>query len=1427
MAQPTHPSDFRQNDRLRAELTETYRQQSPFGQALVQIFAIAYEPVNQTKALECLTKLKVVPDDGSKLKAALVNFYLASLTDSGLLIEERNKSPRCNPLIAEVVIREVAKTKKLDAMVEVISAVLPIYQTGGKNSICYFNSNLQFLREVRFGFYLSDFAYIDDIFEDYYKHSYSRYNEPKISRRDIALEIFNNPFEPEWLEQLPQQWYDDILATILAEGELYLLDVEAVYRYCLALCRPDPDLKDTSESDARPAAYVCFVTVQHLILRGQFQDARAILETVPNKFQDAAAAFWGWLSFLEGNNDEAIAHYTVALATYRKARRKKKGYFNTLPGLFFILALIKDSSDKCLGQAREYTETMGNQKGHWLQDVYRLLERVVRIQQGDSSQVAPVSLYVQTHIVHSNRHTIEWLIDALCLYWVEKDTARTKLAKYLKPICDQLQDLGFDWLTAELAELLSQLHGGKSYEKTAQAFFKQHPQFTPLSGLIRSFEPWELSLKALTNLTKDPIAARAPESEKRLVWIITAYGLTSWVLQPREQKITKSGKWGKGRNIALKRLYDDRNQFDYFTAQDQKILNYLEAYRSYHSYYGGTDYQFKDEAIIALIGHPLVFWDDAPSVRVDLVKGEPELLVEDKGAGILKISFSLKTVSEQSIVLLKESPTRLKVIEITDDYRRIATILGAKNHLEVPIDAKDQVLAAINSVASLVTVHSDIGGGMESVEEVPADATPHIHLLPSGEGLNVSLLCRPFSEAGPYYTPGSGGKNVIAEIEGQRLQTNRNLQQERDLAQAVVSQCTPLAHYGEDETEWLLNDPEDCLELLFELQDLSDVAVVEWPEGETMKIRHRAGSGNFRMNIRQQQDWFAATGELKLDDNQVLNMRQLMSLLEQTNSRFIPLADGQFIALTNEFRKRLDEMRSFADQHGDGLRFHPLASLAMDDMLADMEHVKADKHWKANIKKIKEMESFQPELPSTLQADLRDYQQEGFEWMSRLAYWGVGACLADDMGLGKTIQALSVILTRAPQGPTLVIAPTSVGLNWISEAQKFSPTLNPVQFTSGDRQKLLNSLQPFDLLVCTYGLLQQDELSNMLAEVEWSTIVLDEAQAIKNANTKRSKAAMKLQAGFKVLTTGTPIENHLGELWNLFRFINPGLLGSMEKFNQKFAYPIERDEDKQARHRLKTLISPFILRRTKSQVLDELPSRTEITLQVELSKAEMAMYEALRREAMERLADSEVQGGAKHLQVLAEIMKLRRMCCNPQLILPETDLMGSKLELFGETLEELLANRHKALVFSQFVDHLSILKAYLEENNIRYQYLDGSTPAKVRKQRVDAFQSGDGDVFLISLKAGGTGLNLTAADYVIHMDPWWNPAVEDQASDRAHRIGQKRPVTIYRLVAKNTIEEKIVALHAQKRDLADSLLDGTDMSGKISTDDLIKLMSEG
>ena len=363
-----------------------------------------------------------------------------------------------------------------------------------------------------------------------------------------------------------------------------------------------------------------------------------------------------------------------------------------------------------------------------------------------------------------------------------------------------------------------------------------------------------------------------------------------------------------------------------------------------------------------------------------------------------------------------------------------------------------------------------------------------------------------------------------------------------------------------------------------------------------------------------------------------------------------------------------------------------------------------------------------------------------------------------------------------------------------------------------------------DVLVVSYGLLYQE--AELLASVEWHTIVLDEAQAIKNVAAKRSQAAMNLQGNMRLITTGTPIENHLDELWTLFNFINPGLLGSQERFNTRYAIPIERNNNREARKRLKKLIQPFILRRTKPQVLEELPPRTDVVLQVEMSPEEAAFYEALRRQALERIEQDDSPVGQKHLKILAEIMRLRQACCHPRLVTPKSRIAGSKLELFGDVVSELLENRHKALVFSQFVGHLKLLREYLDARNLDYRYLDGSTPPRERKREVDAFQAGWGDLFLISLKAGGLGLNLTAADYVIHMDPWWNPAVEDQASDRAHRIGQQRPVTVYRLVTKNTIEEKIVKLHQNKRDLASSLLDGSDMVGRMSAEDLLRLIRE-
>jgi SNF2 family DNA or RNA helicase len=364
-----------------------------------------------------------------------------------------------------------------------------------------------------------------------------------------------------------------------------------------------------------------------------------------------------------------------------------------------------------------------------------------------------------------------------------------------------------------------------------------------------------------------------------------------------------------------------------------------------------------------------------------------------------------------------------------------------------------------------------------------------------------------------------------------------------------------------------------------------------------------------------------------------------------------------------------------------------------------------------------------------------------------------------------------------------------------------------------------------DLVITSYGLALRD--AEKLAKTRWGTLVLDEAQFIKNARTRTARAVRDLHADWKLALTGTPLENHLGELWSIFRAVSPGLFGHWERFRERFVDPIEKQKDHRRRHALSRTIRPFILRRTKSEVLSELPQRTEVQLTAELSKPERKLYEDARLWAVTHLADAADDGEDHRFQVLAALTRLRQLACHPALVDASWTGSSAKLDLLLETVDELREGRHRALVFSQFTQHLALIRKALDERGIPYQYLDGRTPARQREQRVEAFQRGEGDLFLISLKAGGTGLNLTAADYVIHMDPWWNPAVEDQATDRAHRIGQSRPVTVYRLVAEDTIEEQILALHADKRNLVADILAGSDQAARLSTQELVDLIRTG
>ncbi len=918
-----------------------------------------------------------------------------------------------------------------------------------------------------------------------------------------------------------------------------------------------------------------------------------------------------------------------------------------------------------------------------------------------------------------------------------------------------------------------------------------------------------------------------------MIWNLRAndYG---WSLVPIERSISAGGKLSKGRNVALKRLKEKSAEIRHLTDQDRAVASYIKEVRGW-SY--STSFELRNpKALLELAGHPLIFADAEGTKPLELVKEQPHVSLQESKAGTIRVQLSPKAdYNTTGLELIRESSTRYLILQVTETVVRLANALGGLK-AEFPSGLRDRVTKAIGSLAGDVLIESDhLDLTSEQAETLPADAVPIFRLYPHGEGLHVRLLVRPLPSVETVHAPGEGKAVLFAMLDGKPVRAQRDLKAEKSAAMKLLEACPTFAESrGENGEPWaaLLESPRDCLNLLAELHELNqeqELVRAEWPEGQSFQLRAVADGSQFHLSLGGSTDWLTATGELKMNDELVLSMRQLLDLMESSSPHpgFLQLEDGQFLALTTKFQRQLEDLRSFSQPgKGDAVKIHPLAALAMED-LTETPNAKIGAAWKKQLKRLRESSSAKPpHPPSTLQAELRPYQLEGYRWLRRLADWGMGACLADDMGLGKTVQTLALLLDRAKDGPALVVAPTSVAANWLEETMRFAPALSPILYgrNGENREEVLADLGPFDLLIVSYGLLQFD--SEAISQISWHTAILDEAQAIKNRATKRSQAVMKLKADFRLVTTGTPVENRLAELHNLFNFTNPGLLGSWDRFRTTFADPIERQEDEKARERLRRLIRPFMLRRLKSAVLQDLPSRTEIGLQVELSPEEAAFYEALRQKAVEELesASQEAEPGQVAIRILSQLTRLRRACCHPKLVDPGTSLGGSKLSVFSDTLEEILAGNHKVLVFSQFVDHLQIVRQHLEAQKISYQYLDGSSPAAKRQQAVRDFQSGIGDVFLISLKAGGFGLNLTAADYVIHMDPWWNPAAEDQASDRAHRIGQTRPVTVYRLITTGTIEEKILNLHHRKRELADSILEGTDSAGRITPEDMLELL---
>jgi superfamily II DNA or RNA helicase len=593
-------------------------------------------------------------------------------------------------------------------------------------------------------------------------------------------------------------------------------------------------------------------------------------------------------------------------------------------------------------------------------------------------------------------------------------------------------------------------------------------------------------------------------------------------------------------------------------------------------------------------------------------------------------------------------------------------------------------------------------------------------------------------------------------------------------------------------------------------------------EAEGRRMR-RAGATS--VSVKSGVDWFELDGEVAFGD-QTARFPELLRAVRDGTQR-VQLGDGSIGLLPEDWLASWG-LVEFADDAGDGrLLFRGNQGWLLDALLAEREGVECDARFAAYRERLASFRGVRPQRePRGFVGELRPYQRDGLGWFRFLRELGLGGCLADDMGLGKTVQVLALLEERRAEGgrrPSLVVAPRSLVFNWIDEAARFTPRLRVLDYTGTDRAARRAQAGEVDLLVTTYGTLRRDAVQ--LADEEFDYVVLDEATAIKNAASQSAKASRLLRAEHRLALTGTPIENHLGELWSLFEFLNPGMLGRSKAF-QRLTTPGEGGSGLGA---LARALRPFFLRRTKDEVLQDLPPKTEQIVLCELGRAERKRYDELRahyRAVLLQGSAADESLGRMKIQVLEALLRLRQAACHPGLVDPARRGDGSaKLDALLPLLEELVSEGHKALVFSQFTSLLAIVRARLDAAGIVHEYLDGRT--RDRKERVARFQSDPAcPLFLISLKAGGHGLNLTASDYVFLLDPWWNPAVESQAIDRAHRIGQSRSVFAYRLIAKDTVEQRVLELQERKRELAEALLgQGPRVLKDLTRDDLEALLS--
>jgi superfamily II DNA or RNA helicase len=965
-------------------------------------------------------------------------------------------------------------------------------------------------------------------------------------------------------------------------------------------------------------------------------------------------------------------------------------------------------------------------------------------------------------------------------------------------------------------------------------------------GRGRAEEPWRRRLDELRRsgsiVRRDPWKAlTADETELRYrIDVEESLGRGLLVVESLQRRRLKNGKWTEARSY----MPEDggAGQLD---AADRRICAALlgapEHARGYHAYYGRTSRSSLFALQPDLCGQllPILcstgrldWWSNKGGGRgLQWDGGEPwafELRVTRERDETL-LSGLLARGSERMgldvpILLLGHGFlfTRESVARF-DPRGAMHHVVDLRRHgvLRVPTQAEDQLLASLIALPGRAL--TELPGIAWSQAAPPV---PRLFIEGAGEGGHAGrrLDCQiTFDYGGAIVEPEEPRETLL--VPGRRLARRDFAAEARGLARFLA--------LGGRRSRYAALEGQHGTIAARQLPEIVRALLAEGWRVEAEGRLWRTSSGS-RASVRSGLDWFELEGGLEFGD-QVAPFPALLAAA-RAGQNVVELGDGSFGIMPERWLERWGLLALAGEAEGERLRFARRQGWLLDALLAERTDVQADEGFARFRARLGRFQGVAPvREPQSFTGTLRPYQRDGLAWFEFLRELGLGGCLADDMGLGKTVQVLALLEARrlareqgadVPRMPSLVVAPRSLVFNWIDEATRFAPRLRVLDFTGIERKRRQAELDECDLAVTTYGTLRRDIVE--LKERRFDYVVLDEATAIKNSASDSAKAVRLLQADQRLALSGTPIENHLGELWSLFEFLNPGMLGRSSAFKafagaQRSAQGAGPDLAELAR-----ALRPFFLRRTKEEVLVDLPAKTEQTLTCELGPEERKQYDELRDHYRAALLSREEQGGIERMkiQVLEALLRLRQCACHRGLIDPRlTGEDSAKLDMLLPRLEELAAEGHKALVFSQFTKLLAIVRARLDARGLRYQYLDGRT--RDRKEKVAAFQSDPAcPLFLVSLKAGGHGLNLTAADYVFLLDPWWNPAVESQAIDRAHRIGQELPVFAYRLIARGTVEEKVLELQSRKRELAATLLGtGSGVLSDLTREDLERLLS--